>query len=236
MEFATKSKDLVDKVKAMWSSLSSWREQKPFFRRALPPSPPLPEVGKVGGGAMSKDLVEVEASNFRPNTIGTDSTRGRTLSGVRVNLKQTSHRNRFKCNPISSTSKDCKSCTESNCWHGCSPNFSKLFTSRKAARFYKQLEVANKRLLGTWSGTGLPHRIHVQATSSKETTFTCLPSRTDKSHPSRAQRALPKRGNHGVDHSPNRRLLLKPISIAQIKDGSQRSIINLKALNQFIQA
>lgn len=30
-EFARKSKDLVNKVKAMWSSLSSWREQKPFF-------------------------------------------------------------------------------------------------------------------------------------------------------------------------------------------------------------
>lgn len=34
-EFARKSKDLVNKVKAMWSSLSSWREQKPFFWRAF---------------------------------------------------------------------------------------------------------------------------------------------------------------------------------------------------------
>ena len=85
---------------------------------------------------------------------------------------------RLKCYSISSTSKDCKSCTESNFWHGCLSNFSKLFTSCKVATFYKQLEVANKRSLGTQGGTGLPQKIHVQAVSSKETTPTCLPSRS----------------------------------------------------------
>ena len=37
-----------------------------------------------------------------------------------------------------------KSCTESNCWHGCSPNFSKLFTSRKAATFISNWKLLTK--------------------------------------------------------------------------------------------
>ena len=95
MEFARKSKDLVNKVKAMWSSLSSWREQKPFFRRAFP--------HKRWEGGLCQRFGQGGGLQF-----------------------------------------ETKSCTESNCWHGCSPNFSKLFTSRKAATFISNWKLLTK--------------------------------------------------------------------------------------------
>ena len=149
---AKKFKDLVDHIKAIQSSLSSQREQKPLFKK-----PSFP--GQVRVGYVQR--FEVEASNIRSNRTGTDSTREK-FSVVRIkdNLKHISQRNRLKCNCISTTSKDRKSCIELLAW--VFAKFSKLLTSQKAATFYKQLEVANKRSLGSRSSMGLPHRIHVQ--------------------------------------------------------------------------
>ena len=71
-----------------------------------------------------------------------------------------------------------------------------------------KLLTKDRRVLAR-SSMGLPHNIHVQV---KQTTPTYLPTRPGKSHPSRTQRALSKRGNHGVDHTHNSGLLLKLIS------------------------
>ena len=182
-----------------------------------PPSPPLPEVGKVGGGYVH-------------------STRGRILSGVRVNLKQTSHRNRFKCNPISSTNKDCKSCTESNCWHGCSPISVNCLPARKLQHFTSNWKLLTK------------DRWVLEAVQGYHTEFMSRPLQVKRPHPPAypVEQTSPILAELRELHQKGAITeLTTPLTegfysnlflVPKKKEGSQRSIINLKALNQFIQA
>ena len=239
-DFAKKAKEHVDQMKAMRASLPKKGQKDNFFRSA-----PHPKYGGGGGGGGA---TATEATSTLGEEAGAAST---TSTGTTKKERATSQAS--KVGTIRTrTSKQCckhkiaKRCftpytEKTNSGHGRGPNYGPTQISWKASLPPEQLAGANKRSVGAKHCSGIQTGLHFRATPSLRGTTTHTPVllRTAPADRGRGQSISPKRGCIGDTAWQPGRVLLKPISATQIKikkDGGQRPVINLKPLNQFLQA
>ena len=216
-EFAKKGKELVDQVKAMRSTITKKQERKPPFFRGGPPT----TVGGGGGGVQS----QIWEGRSRKLPI---QPRAAIPDGERSPSEQPTKQNRT-C--VSTKRNLQRYVGKSYCMSGCNPSDIRPSASRKAARSPTHLEGVDKRpvgVLNTVRGYQIdflsePHQPHTPHYSVEQNQLIV----------EEVQELLNKGAIEEI-HSP-RREFYSNLFLVPKKDGWQRPVINLKALNQFVQ-
>ena len=148
-EFAKKSKDLVDQVKAMRVPLTSRREQKPFFFEEAPPS----GRGDTARGMGGAELPNCTQEGFETGSSFTGRSSNQDLPADQPR-SETSRREKLTCKITCGELPNRKSCKNPNSCIGDITTSRKVLASWTAASLSEQLEVVNKGSLGPRNSTG----------------------------------------------------------------------------------